>query len=743
MATAIKQQATDPAELSPKLIEDLKQALSLHQAEDFKGAEKLYKKALIESQHQADVALMVAIFYQQIGRHKYVITLLNKVITKNPFHAKLHHVLGKSYLADQQYENAQDALNRAQELDPNNTEIIYKKGISLHRQGQLEPALPLYQKALAQINDLIEPDQIELYHNLADLLFANKQKQQAIQYLEEALANNLADYGTLVRLVVAKGESAPGSLKHVIDAIALDPTQDEAKTLFARCCELGCFPSLASAQMKDIILACLNSQNVNHQSLAIAWFINFFLLAGKERAKELLDAANFESFSQLLSDQETKSIFFDPYFIQGLKSIRANRPNIERLLTFLRQDYLEKAQQDQTLSDDELALLGALAQQCFLNEYVFYISEPETEFVQHLKTKLENARSFTKQEFQSAALYACYAPLTSLNNHANLVKTKDVPDFLQDVITVQIKEPLAEQQYQKTIKSLGDIENQVSQSVRQQYEENPYPRWKTESFFAPHHTKAIDQRYQPKLNVLIAGCGTGKQILSTYNFYPNPSFTAIDISKASLAYAKRKLKEYNLEKHVKLYQCDILDVHKLGSSYDYIECCGVLHHMQDPLAGLKALCQQLKPGGKMKLALYSTLARDSIYQARQFIQEKGFEGNVEGIRECRKHMIDESFVDQTAFPLYQWRDFNSLSECRDLLFHVQETSYDLLEIDNLLSQAGLLFDGFFIDQSVSKVFSEQYDQTSDLKNLSKWAQFEQSYPNTFAGMYQFMAIKPQ
>ena len=106
-------------------------------------------------------------------------------------------------------------------------------------------------------------------------------------------------------------------------------------------------------------------------------------------------------------------------------------------------------------------------------------------------------------------------------------------------------------------------------------------------------------------------------------------------------------------------------------------------------------------------------------------------------------MIDESFVDQTAFPLYQWCDFNSLSECRDLLFHVQETSYDLLEIDNLLSQAGLLFDGFFIDQSVSKVFSEQYDQTSDLKNLSKWAQFEQSYPNTFAGMYQFMAIKPQ
>ena len=494
--------------------------------------------------------------------------------------------------------------------------------------------------------------------------------------------------------------------------------------------------------MKDIILACLNSQNVNHQSLALAWFTNFFLLAGKERAKDLLDAGDFASFCQLLSDQEVKHIFYDPYFLQGLKSIRANRPNIERLLTFLRQHYLETLRQDHILSEDELPLLGALAQQCFLNEYVFYISEPETEFVQQLKTKLESTPCFTEIEFQSLALYACYAPLTSLVNHATFAKLKDSPHFLKEVITVQIKEPLAEKQLQNTIKSLGDIENQISQSVRQQYEENPYPRWKTESFFAPHHANAIDKKYQPKLNVLIAGCGTGKQILSTYNFYPNASFTAIDISKASLAYAKRKLKDYALEKHVKLYQCDILDVHKLGASFDYIECCGVLHHMQDPLAGLNALCMQLKPGGKIKLALYSTLARQSINQARHFIQVKGYEPSPDGIRACRKHMIDESFVDQTAFPLYQWRDFNSLSECRDLLFHVQEISYDLMEIDDMLAQAGLVFDGFFIDQSVKTVFAEQFGRPSDLKNLSKWAQFERSYPNTFAGMYQFMAIKP-
>ncbi len=742
MATAIKQQATEPDELSPKLIDDLKQALALHQAEDFKGAEKLYKKALIESQHQADVALMVAIFYQQIERHKYVITLLNKVIAKNPFHVKLHHILGKSYLADQQYENALVAFSQALELDPTNTEIIYKKGLSLHRQGQLEQALSLYHKAHLKINDLIEPDQIELYNSLGDLLFATQEKQQAIHYLEEALANNMADYGTLVRLVVAKGESAQGSLKHVIDAIVLDPTRDEAKTLFARCCELGCFPSLASEQIKDIILACLNSQNVNHQSLALAWFTNFFLLAGKERAKELLDATDFASFSQLLSSPETKQIFYDPYFLQGLKSIRANRPNIERLLTFLRQDYLEKNRQDHVLSKDGLALLGAMAQQCFLNEYVFYISDQETEFLQELKTKLETTTSFTEQEFQSLALYACYAPLTSLDNHVNLTKVKDTPHFLQEVITVQIIEPLAEKQYQNTIQSLGEIENQVSQSVRQQYEENPYPRWKTESFFAPYHAKAIDQKYQPKLNVLIAGCGTGKQILSTYNFYPNTRFTAIDISKASLAYAKRKLKDYKLDKNVKLYQCDILDVGKLGANFDYIECCGVLHHMQDPLAGLKALCKQLTPSGKIKLALYSTLARQSITQARHFIQKKGFVPSADGIRACRKRMIDESFVDQTNFPLYQWRDFNSLSECRDLLFHVQETSYDLHQIQEMLEQAGLVFDGFFVDQSVRTVFSEQFEQESDLKNLSKWAQFEQSYPNTFAGMYQFMAIKP-
>ena len=59
---------------------------------------------------------------------------------------------------------------------------------------------------------------------------------------------------------------------------------------------------------------------------------------------------------------------------------------------------------------------------------------------------------------------------------------------------------------------------------------------------------------------------------------------AIDLSLASLSYAKRKTEELGIES-VKYMQADILDLHKLDRQFDLIECAGVLHHMENPVAG--------------------------------------------------------------------------------------------------------------------------------------------------------------
>ena len=110
--------------------------------------------------------------------------------------------------------------------------------------------------------------------------------------------------------------------------------------------------------------------------------------------------------------------------------------------------------------------------------------------------------------------------------------------------------------------------------------------------------------------VLIAGCGTGAQVLVA-NRYRNAKITAIDLSSSSLAYAIRKAREYGM-KNVTFKKMDLLNIGELDQHFDIIECTGVLHHMENPKAGLSKLINQLIPGGYIKLALYSGVARKTI-----------------------------------------------------------------------------------------------------------------------------------
>jgi hypothetical protein len=69
----------------------------------------------------------------------------------------------------------------------------------------------------------------------------------------------------------------------------------------------------------------------------------------------------------------------------------------------------------------------------------------------------------------------------------------------------------------------------------------------------------------------------------------------------------------------------------------------------------------------MRVGLYSELARADIVAARAFIADKGFASTSSDIRRCRQALLDSPFR-----VVAKYRDFFSTSECRDLLFHVQE-----------------------------------------------------------------------
>ena len=112
----------------------------------------------------------------------------------------------------------------------------------------------------------------------------------------------------------------------------------------------------------------------------------------------------------------------------------------------------------------------------------------------------------------------------------------------------------------------------------------------------------------------------------------------------------------------------------------------------DPFAGWKVLTSCLKPGGLMKIGLYSELARKNIPKIRKEISQlgigatdiemKSFRDNlVNSNLEHHKHIVDSS-------------DFYSMSSLRDLLFHVQEHRFTIPRIKDYLSKLKLKFCGF-------------------------------------------------
>ena len=420
---------------------------------------------------------------------------------------------------------------------------------------------------------------------------------------------------------------------------------------------------------------------------------------------------------------------------------------LEKILIKIRHEILSALiKSDQVTLNENFNFIISLAEQCFLNEYVFFQSNEETNYINQLRTSIENNQEIKEYEI---AILGSYIPLsTSETITKKLLNYKSENTLLNDLINLQIKEPLREKELLISIKSFGKISDVVSKKVRDQYEENPYPRWRytyTKSLsnpliilnnqIKPNKIKLNDKFNNP--NILIAGCGTGKHIFIAQS-YLNAKILVIDLSKASLAYAKRKTEELGIN-NVEFLHADILQLNNLNRKFDLIESVGVLHHMEDPLKGLKVLLNLLEPHGFLKLGLYSEKARKHITNARKFVQNNKFKSTIEDIRSFRQVIINEE-KDKLLKKICDRVDFYSISAVRDLIFHVHEHRFTLPQLSKLLFNFNLEFLGF-ADLTIKNEYSNLYPNDKNNIFLDNWNQFEIDNPDTFIGMYNFWVRK--
>jgi ubiquinone/menaquinone biosynthesis C-methylase UbiE len=444
---------------------------------------------------------------------------------------------------------------------------------------------------------------------------------------------------------------------------------------------------------------------------------------------------------ELFAHHSLQSVAGDLFLRAALTTVLLHRASLEKLLTVLRAVLLRSALGDDTSSEDAIVrLFCAMAQQCFINEYVFAQSDEETRQSSQLRDvllqKLKDGGAITPMLL---AAVSAYCPLHTLPL-AHTLLDREWPEFAAELVQQQVREPLEEAADRKSIPSLTGIDDGVSLQVMRQYEENPYPRWTVNPLAArkpPAHDASDDHPHGK--DVLIAGCGSGQHVFEVVRHFPQARVLAVDISLPSLAYARRKTREAGL-RNIEYAQADILKLQTIGRSFDRIETIGVLHHLAEPETGWRVLVSLLRPQGEMHIGLYSETGRSGIAGIRASIAKLGYQPTVEDIRKCRQDIFRDADEGRWRQAI-EASDFYSMSGCRDLLFHVMEHRFTIPRIKAFLDEQKLAFLGFNAEPRVFEGFQTRFPGDAALTDLDKWQAYEADNPQTFRRMYVFTVRK--
>ncbi len=748
-------------------------AIACHQRGQMAEAEKLYRQVLAANPDHAEALHFSGVAALQQGRLENAAKLIAQSLLLQENDAQAHYHLGLVMGRLGRFEEAAAHNRRAIALKPDFREAQMNLGNSLKALGRLEEAAGWYELVVAA-----DPKLLAAQYNLANVFLDMCRYDAAIGAFERVLAadptylparQNLgtalimasrldeavtqfkiagesggtsiqAQLGHALALMQqGKAQDALGILCHVLNFTAVA----EAKLLFVDCLRMLphriAIPGLEKHLITALAEPWIRPSDIAGYAATAA--TNAAPLAAMfERA--LVTGANFKP-----AREEIDSLGKNPLLLALLQSAPAFGSEFERVLVAMRRECLQIALTEGAAATD--GLLGfacALARQCFLNEYVFSLTDEESD---KLRTLCDRVAEQGAPPPFIVAVVAAYRPLHDIAG-VNRLLTQTWAPVIEQLLTQQVREPRLELQLRNVVPRLTPIEDAISIKVQHQYEENPYPRWT--KIATLDKAKSFDQYMRQLLpfspfeplgktacDILVAGCGTGQHPIETALLISNSKLLAIDLSRASLAHAERKTRELGLAT-IEYGQADILHLASIGRTFDYISAAGVLHHMADPVAAWRRLVELLRPGGVIMLALYSNIAREPVTAARAFIARNGFLSTAEGIRHARQALLALP-EQELARTVVGFKDFYTTSECRDLLFHVQEHRFTIPQIERIVADCGMRFLGFCIPPEMVGQYRSLFPRDLTLTDLDNWHAFEVDHPRTFQSMYTFLVQK--
>jgi SAM-dependent methyltransferase len=240
----------------------------------------------------------------------------------------------------------------------------------------------------------------------------------------------------------------------------------------------------------------------------------------------------------------------------------------------------------------------------------------------------------------------------------------------------------------------------IAKQVSAFYEAHPYPPpaddlqayrklWDDGRRRADAHLFWPDQPYRDDRSILVAGCGTTQAAHYALR-WPRAQVTGIDVSAKSIAFTQELKRKYSLA-NLEVRQLAVERAAELGHRFEHVVCTGVLHHLSDPDAGLRALHDVLEPNGALNVMVYAPYGRAGVYMLQDYCRRLGLGDTAPEIRDLAASLKALAPDHPLAPLLRNSPDFADKAGLADALLHPQDRSYSVPQLMDFLSRAGLVF----------------------------------------------------
>jgi SAM-dependent methyltransferase len=240
----------------------------------------------------------------------------------------------------------------------------------------------------------------------------------------------------------------------------------------------------------------------------------------------------------------------------------------------------------------------------------------------------------------------------------------------------------------------------IARRVSTFYECHPYPpplddlqayrqAWDDRRRHAESHLFWPNEPYREDRSILVAGCGTTQAAHYALR-WPRAQVIGIDVSAKSIAFTEG-LKHKHALANLEVRRLAVEHAAELGRGFDHVVCTGVLHHLPDPDAGLRALRDVLEPTGALNVMVYAPYGRAGVYMLQDYCRRLGLGHTAPEIRDLAASLKALPPDHPLAPLLRNSPDFADRAGLADALLHPQDRSYSVPQLLDFLCRAGLAF----------------------------------------------------